>query len=212
LTEPSQFPPKVLIVFYSRDGSTEALAEAIGKGAHEEGAEVRIRRARELVGDDILALAPGWAENAARMNDRYAAPTADDAEWSEAIILGSPTRFGGAASELRAWMETLGGLWFTKKLMNKVGSIFTSVSSAHGGLETTILGLYPALAHLDMIIVPQGYGHPAAMTAGSPYGVGSISAGSDRRKPTDDDIDLARYQGQRVARIARATRPLRDNA
>ena len=201
----------MLVVFYSRDGSTEALAQAIAAGAEAEGAEVRIRRARELVSEDVMALAPSWSENAARMNARYPAPTAEDAEWSEAIVFGSPTRFGGAASELRAWMETLGALWFGKKLMNKVGSVFTSVSSAHGGLETTVLGLYPALAHFDMLVVPQGYGHPAAMHAGSPYGVGSISAGSERRMPTDDDLSLASYQGQRVAKIARATRPLREN-
>lgn len=205
-------PTRVLIVFYSRDGSVEALAKAMAEGAEGKGAEVRLRRVRELVPAETMALAPGWAAGAERMNAAYPAPTADDVLWAEAICLGSPTRFGGASSELRGWLETLGGLWYGKKLMNKVGTVFASVSSLHGGLETTILGLYPVLAHMDMIIVPQGYGHPAAMTAGSPYGVGSISAGAERRPPTDDDRDLARYQGARVAHCALATRSLRDNA
>lgn len=205
-------PARVLIVFYSRDGSVEALAKAMAEGAAGTGAEVRIRRARELVSAETMALAPGWAASAERMNAEYPAPSAEDVLWAEAICFGSPTRFGGAASELRAWLETLGALWYGKKLLNKVGTVFASVSSLHGGLETTILGLYPVLAHLDMIMVPQGYGHPAAMTAGSPYGVGSISAGAERRPPTDDDRDLARYQGARVAQCAQATRPLRSDA
>lgn len=201
-----------MIVFYSRDGSVEKLANAMAEGAASAGAETRIRRVRELVSAETMALAPGWAASAQRMNDLYPAPTAEDVMWAEAICLGSPTRFGGASSELRGWLETLGGLWYGKKLMNKVGTVFASVSSLHGGLETTILGLYPVLAHMDMIVVPQGYGHPAAMTAGSPYGVGSISAGAERRPPTGDDLDLARYQGARVAQTAHATRSLRGDA
>lgn len=204
--------PRVLIVFYSRDGSTEALAKAMAEGAEAEGAEVRIRRTRELVSADVMALATGWVEAAQRMGEAYPHPTSEDALWAEAICLGSPTRFGGAASELRAWLETLGSLWFAGKLNDKIGCAFSSASSIHGGLETTVLGLYPAMAHLGMIVVPQGYGHPAAMTAGSPYGVGSISAGPKRLPPTDDDVVLSRYQGARVAKIARATRNLRRDA
>jgi NAD(P)H dehydrogenase (quinone) len=205
-------PVRVLIVFYSRDGSTEQLACAMAAGAEAAGAEVRICRTRELVDAETMALAKGWTESAERMGGLYPHPEIDDAEWAEAICLGSPTRFGGAASELRAWLETLGRLWITGKLTDKIGCAFSSASSIHGGLETTVLGLYPAMAHLGMIVVPQGYGHPAAMTAGSPYGVGSISAGPKRLPPTDDDVALARYQGERVAKIALATRSLRSPA
>ena len=99
----------------------------MAEGAASAGAEVRMRRVRELVGAEIMALAPGWAAAAERMNALYPAPTAEDVLWAEAICLGSPTRFGGAASELRGWLETLGGLWYGKKLMNKVGTVFASV-------------------------------------------------------------------------------------
>ena len=92
----------VLIAFYSRDGATEALAKAVAEGAGAAGAEVRLRRARELVGPEIIANVPGWAEAAARMNGSYPAPIVDDAVWADAIVFGSPTRFGGARSELRA--------------------------------------------------------------------------------------------------------------
>ena len=92
----------VLIAFYSRNGATEALANAIAEGARSQGAEVRLRRAREVVGPEIIATAPGWKENAERMNKLYEAPTADDAAWADAIVFGSPTRFGAVTSELKA--------------------------------------------------------------------------------------------------------------
>lgn len=203
---------RVLIAFYSRDGSVEALANAMSEGAQAEGAEVRLRRARELVAPEVMQQAPGWTESAARMNALYEAPTTEDAIWAEAICLGSPSRFGSPASELRAWLETLGRAWFMKQLLDKVGSAFSSASSPHGGVETTVIALYPTMIHLGLIIVPQGYGHAHAMAAGSPYGVVSLSGGAKRLKPTDEEIELARYQGARVARFARATRSLRTPA
>ena len=202
-------PVNVLIAFYSRGGSVEALAKALADGATGAGAEVRLRRARELVGPETMALAPGWSDAAARMNALYEAPTLADAEWADAIVLGAPTRFGAAASELRAYVETLGALWVSGKLMNKVGSAFSSTSAPHGGLETTILGLYPAMAHLNLVIVPTGYGHPALFKAGTPYGAGSNSRGMERLLPSEDDLAIARYQGQRVAGVAAALKTLR---
>src|ERR1700710_2390914 len=96
--------PKVLIPFYSRSGTIEALAKAIAEGAEAEGAKVRLRRARELVGHDILSSVPGWKEAAAAMNARYPEPTAEDAVWADAVIFGTPTRFGSVASELKAYI------------------------------------------------------------------------------------------------------------
>ena len=100
----------VLIAFYSRGGSVEALANAVADGARGESAEVRLRRARELVGIDVMARVPGWADNAARQNALYEAPTDADADWADAIVLGTPTRFGAVASELKAYIDGLGGL------------------------------------------------------------------------------------------------------
>src|SRR4051794_27043397 len=142
----------VLIAFYSRNGSTEALAKAIAEGAKQEGAEVRLRRAREFVSEQIMSQAPGWLDNAARMNKAYEAPTAQDAEWSDAIIFGSPTRFGNVTAELKAWVDSLGALWMQGKLVGKAGSAFTSTSTVHGGNESTILTIYNFMAHLGLII------------------------------------------------------------
>jgi NAD(P)H dehydrogenase (quinone) len=191
----------VLIAFYSRGGSTEALALAIAEGARAEGSEVRLRRAREFVGPDVMALAPGWQENADRMNAIYEAPTPADVEWADAIIFGTPTRFGNASAELKAFIDSLGGLWFQGKLNGKVGSAFVSTQSTHGGNETTIVSLYHPIAHLGMIIVPTGYADPAVFKAGTPYGASAVSGLS--ALPNDDELEVARFQGRRVAQVTR---------
>jgi NAD(P)H dehydrogenase (quinone) len=196
---------KILIAFYSRTGSTEALAKAVAEGAQSQGAEVRLRRAREFVGPDIMAQAPGWAENAARMNALYEAPTADDADWADGIILGTPTRFGSVSAELKAYIDSLGGLWFQGKLNGKAGSAFVSTQSLHGGQETTIASLWNPLAHLGLIIVPTGYADPVVFKAGTPYGASSVSG--INATPSADDLEVARYQGRRVTQVARALRP-----
>ncbi len=196
--------PKILIAFYSRGGSTEALAKAIAEGAASEGAEIRLRRAREFVGPEVMAQAPGWAEEAARMNAAYEAPSADDADWADAILFGTPTRFGNASAELKAYIDSLGGLWFQGKLNGKVGSAFVSTQSLHGGNESTILSLYNPMAHLGLIIVPTGYADPALFKAGTPYGASAVSGASPL--PTEDELAVARFQGARVAQVAKALR------
>lgn len=199
----------LLIAFYSRNGTTEALARAVAEGARSRGAEVRLRRARELVGPEVMAHAPGWAESAARMNAEYEAPTAADAEWADAIAFGSPTRFGGASSELRAYIDGLGGLWFQGKLVGKAGSAFGATSTPHGGAESTLLSMYNALAHLGMIIVPLGYGDPVMFHAGTPYGAHAAVDGKHVTEPSQDELEVARYQGRRVADVAGALKAAR---
>lgn len=196
---------KVLIAFYSRGGVTEQLARAIAEGARSHGAEVRLRRARELVGPEIMARAPGWAESAQVMNARYEAPSEADAEWADAIVFGTPTRFGAMTSELKAYIDSLGGLWFQGKLNGKVGSVFCSTSTVHGGNESTLLSLYNPMAHLGLIIVPLGYADPALFKAGTPYGASAVSF-TDNRPPTADDLEVARFQGRRVALVTHALR------
>ena len=194
---------RILVAFYSRGGSVEKLANAVAEGAAGEGAEVRVRRARELVGPEVMALAPGWSDNAARMNAAYEAPTLADAEWCDGLILGAPTRFGSPASELRAYLEGLGALWIQNKLVDKAGGAFTSTGTPHGGTEATILSLYPTLAHLGLVIVPNGYGQPLSRQAGTPYGSSSVTG------PSDNDLEIARHQGARVARVAAALKAMR---
>jgi len=194
---------KILIVFYSRDGSTEKLANAEAEGAKAEGAEVRLRRVREFVGPEVMAQAPGWTENAARMNALYPAPTTDDVEWADGIIFGTPTRFGNCAAELKAFIDTLGGLWFQGKLNGKVGSAFVSTNTPHGGNESTIISLYNPMAHLGFIIVPAGYLDPAAYKGGTPYGASHV-AGMNTAPLTDEETSVARSQGKRVAQVSAA--------
>jgi NAD(P)H dehydrogenase (quinone) len=193
--------PKVLIPFYSRNGSTEALALAIAEGARASGAEVRLRRAREVVGPETMAYVPGWADAATSMNARYEAPTPDDAVWADAIILGTPTRFGNVSSELKAYLDSLGGVWFEGKLNGKLGSVFGTSGSKHGGNESTLLSLYNVLAHLGLIIVPLGYANPVMFQGGTPYGATFISQ-NDSQKPGDTELAIARYQGERATKLA----------
>src|SRR5471032_145897 len=197
--------PRVLIAFYSRAGSTEALANAVAEGARAAGAEVRLRRAREVVSPEVMARALGWSEAASAMNDKYEAPTEDDAEWADALVLGTPTRFGSMASELKVYIDSLGGLWFKGALNGKVGSVFGATSSRHGGNESTLLSLYVPLAHLGMIIVPLGYSDPLLFKAGTPYGATHVSS-SNKNAPDDDHLAVARYQGKRVTTVAKALR------
>jgi NAD(P)H dehydrogenase (quinone) len=195
--------PKVLIPFYSRTGTIERLALAVAEGAAAEGAEVRLRRARELVGADVMAAVPGWAESAEAMNSRHAAPTADDAAWADAVIFGTPTRFGSVSSELKAYIDSLGGLWAKGALNGKAGSAFAGSGQAHGGNEATVISLWNPLAHLGFIIVPTGFADPAMFAhAGSPYGA-SVVSGHPPSGPSEAELAVARFQGKRVAQVAR---------
>ena len=200
----SDSPVTVLVAFYSRNGSTEALANAVADGARAEGAEVVLRRAREIVSKDIMAMAPGWIENADRMNGVYEAPTVDDAVNADAIVFGTPTRFGNISSELKAYVDSLGGAWFKGQLNGKVGGGFSSTSTRHGGNESTIITMYNFMAHLGLIIVPLGYADPAMFRgAGTPYGASSVS-GQNADPPTADELEVAQFQGRRIAQVAKA--------
>ena len=121
-------------------------------------------------------------------------------------MFGTPTRFGNVSSELKAFVDSLGGLWFQGKLVGKVGSAFTSTSTPHGGNESTIITMYNFMAHLGLIIVPLGYADPAIFAAGTPYGSSSIS-GQNNTPPTAEDLAVARFQGRRVAKVAQALKP-----
>ena len=200
---------KVLIAFYSRNGTTEALANSVAEGAQATGAEVRLRRARELVGADVINAVPGWKESIERQNALYQAPTTDDAEWADAIVFGSPTRFGIISSELKAYIDSLGGLWFGGKLFNKAGAAFGATATAHGGAESTLLGLFAAMSHLGLVIVPNGYGDPITFTGGTPYGSHTAVDGQYVKAPADADLAVAKYQGIRVAQVAALLKALR---
>ena len=194
----------ILVVFYSRDGSVEMLARAIGEGAREAGAEVRLRRVPDLVSPDVMAKVPGWEERSKRMLAEYGAPTHSDAEWADGIIFGTPTRFGNVSAELKAYVDGLGGLSFQGKLNGKAAGAFTSTLGPHGGNETTVVSLFIPMAHLGFIIVPTGYTHEKVVQGhGTPYGASSVS-GQNSAKPTADELVVAKHQGARVTQVAAA--------
>ncbi|MDP4023571.1 NAD(P)H-dependent oxidoreductase [Methylobacterium sp. NEAU 140] len=169
---------RLLIAFYSRTGSVEALAVAAAEAARGAGAAVRLRRAREVASAEDMTKVEGWREEADRQNALYPAPTHDDAEWADAILLGTPSYFGAPATELKNVLDRLGPQWKKGALSGKVGGAFATASFPHGGSEVVTLALYAPMAHLGMIIVPTGYTDEAMLEAGSPYGASAIVGGA----------------------------------
>ena len=194
----------VLVVFYSRDGSVEALAKAVGEGAREAGAEVRVRRVPDIVPLEVMSKVPGWEERSKRMLAQYGAPTLADVEWADGIVFGTPTRFGNTSAELKAFIDSLGSLWFQGKLNGKAAGAFTSTAGPHGGNEATVVSLFIPMAHLGFIIVPTGYTHAKLVQGhGTPYGASSIS-GQSGALPTADELEVAKHQGARITQVATA--------
>ena len=196
-------PTRFLLVYYSRTGSVETLAEAAARSAAEAGATVRVRRAREVASPEDMAKVDGWAESAARQNALYPEPTHDDAEWADAILFGSPCYFGAMATELKNFLDRLGPQWKKGTLAGKLGGAFATASWPHGGTEAVTLSMYVPMAHLGMIVVPTGYTDEAMLEAGSPYGASAI-VGSEKRPPRPEDLDAVRHQARRMVAIAGA--------
>jgi NAD(P)H dehydrogenase (quinone) len=199
----------ILVVFYSRDGSVESLAKAVSEGARKAGAEVRLRRVPDIVPPEVMAKVPGWEDRSKRMLAEYGAPTHADVEWADGIIFGTPTRFGNVSAELKAFIDSLGGLWLQGKLNGKTASAFVSTAGPHGGNETTVVTMYVPMAHLGFIIVPTGYTHEKLVQGhGTPYGSSSVS-GQTSIPPTADDLEVAKHQGARVTQVAAALKAAR---
>ena len=196
-------PTRLLIVYYSRSGAVEALATAAAEAARSAGAEVRVRRPREVADAAAMAKVDGWTESAARQNTLYQAPTHEDAEWADAILFGTPSYFGAMATELKNFLDLLGPQWKRGALAGKVGGAFAAASWPHGGSEVVTLSLYAPMAHLGMVILPTGYTDAAMLEAGSPYGASAI-VGKENRPPRTEDLEAARHQGRRMVAIAGA--------
>lgn len=192
---------KVLVLYYSSYGHIETMANAVAEGARAAGAEVAIRRVPELMSEA--------AARAAHMKFDQEAPiaTVDELVGYDAIIFGTPTRFGNMAAQMRNFLDQTGGLWFTGKLIGKVGSVFVSTASQHGGQETTITSFHTTLLHHGMVIVGVPYSEARQMTlseisGGSPYGATTIAGGDGSRQPSENELAIARFQGDHVARVA----------
>lgn len=192
------------MVFYSATGNVARMADALGAGARDAGAEVRVLPVAELAPPEAVAANPRWQ---AWVDDNPfdAEATLADLEWADGIALGSPTRFGLPAGQLKEFLDTTGGLWARGVLAEKVGTAFTSASTAHGGLESTILAMNNVLYHWGSLVVPLGYADPHVMReSGNPYGASFVS----RKGAGPDEVALqaARLQGARLARVAAAQR------
>jgi NAD(P)H dehydrogenase (quinone) len=193
---------RILVLYYSSYGHIARMAEAVAAGAREVGADVVVKRVPELVPDEV-ALKSGYKLD-------QVAPIAQPRELADydAIIIGTPTRFGNMASQMKNFLDQTGGLWAQDKLVGKVGSVFTSTGSQHGGQESTILATHVVLLHLGMTIVglPYTFNGQTRMdeiTGGSPYGASTL-AGDGDRLPSENELAGARFQGRHVAATAAA--------
>ena len=200
----------ISVIYSSSTGNIAAMAQALGEGAAAAGAEVRVRRVAETAPPEAIGYNQKWADYVERTKDEPVA-TLEDVDWADGIALGSPTRFGGPASQLKAFLDTTGGLWAQGKLVDKVGTAFTSVSTAHGGLESTILAMNNHFYHWGSIVMPLGYENEHLLkVSGNPYGASFVS----RKGAGPDDVALtaARIQGERLARITAWIRAGRNAA
>ena len=190
----------IAIVYYSATGNIAAMANAIGEGAASAGAEVRVRRVAETAPAEAIASNPKWQAHFDEMANEPIA-TLDDLEWADGIALGSPTRFGGPASQLKAFLDTTGGLWFKGALVNTVGTAFTTASTAHGGLESTTLAINNHFYHWGSLIMPLGYGDEhVSKVSGNPYGASFFS----RKGAVPDEVALKAcfVQGRQLAQVS----------
>jgi len=193
-------PIKVAVVYYSSTGTIAEVSKQIAQYAQKAGAEVRLLKAAELAPQEAIDANTAWAANAAATADIPEATPAD-IEWADAVIFGSPTRFGNIASQLKQFIDTLGGLWAQGKLADKVYSGFASSSTTHGGQESTLLPLYNSFHHFGGIVVTPGYTDPAKFVDGNPYGTSHVDAQGNN--PVDGTTrTAARIQAERVIKIA----------
>jgi NAD(P)H dehydrogenase (quinone) len=192
---------KVLVLYYSSYGHIETMSRAVAEGAASTGAEVTIKRVPELVPADVAKASGFKLEQAAPV------ATVDELPAYDAIILGVPTRFGNMPAQMKNFLDQTGGLWFQGKLIGKVGSVFTSTATQHGGQESTILSTHTVLLHHGMVIVGLPYAFQGQMgvsevTGGSPYGASTIADGNGSRQPSANELAGGRFQGAHVAKIA----------
>lgn len=193
---------KVLVLYYSSYGHLEQMADAVAEGARSAGAEAVVKRVPETAPAEVVAAAGFKADSAHPVISGVEELTEYDA-----IILGAPTRFGRLPSQMAAFLDQAGGLWFRGALNGKVGGAFTSTASQHGGQEVTLFSMITNLMHFGLTIVGLDYGFQGQLgvdevKGGSPYGATTIADGDGSRTPSAVELDGARYQGRRIAEVA----------
>jgi NAD(P)H dehydrogenase (quinone) len=197
---------KVLIVFYSTYGHVHKMAEAIAEGVMQvSGAEAVMRRVPETLPEEVIEKM--GAVEAQKSMAHVPICTVEELATADAVIFGTPTRFGNMCGQMRQFLDATGQLWAKGALVGKVGSVFTSSATQHGGQESTILSFHITLLHHGFVIVGLPYAFQGQMrideiTGGSPYGASTIAGGSGERMPSENELDGARFQGKQVAQIA----------
>jgi NAD(P)H dehydrogenase (quinone) len=195
--------PKVLVLYHSTYGHVEAMAHAVAEGARSvDGAKVEVKRVPELVPEE------GARKSGYRFDQPAPLATPAELEHYDAIVIGVGTRYGRMASQMASFLDQTGGLWARGALNGKVGAVFTSTATQHGGQESTILSTITNLLHLGMVIVGLPYSFAGQMTLDeitgcSPYGASTIAGGKGERMPSQNELDGARFQGRLVAETAR---------
>lgn len=198
---------KVLVPFYSLYGHIYKMAQAVAEGASQvKRAQVELRRVPETLPDEVLEKM--GAVEAQKAFANIPVCTVDELGQADAIIFGTPTRFGNMCGQMRQFLDATGKLWLSGALVGKVGSVFTSSNTQHGGQETTITSFHLTLFHLGMVVVGLPYAFEGQMrtdeiTGGSPYGASTIAGSAGKRQPSDNELDAARFQGKHVAAIAK---------
>ena len=192
---------KVLILYYSAYGHIERMAEAVAEGVRQAGAEALIKRVPELVPEEIAR------KSGFKLDQKAPIATVNELPEYDAIIFGTGTRYGNMTAQMKNFLDQTGALWMSGALVGKVGSIFSSSATQHGGQESTILTFIPVLLHLGMIVVGLPYAFQGQMgvsevMGNSPYGASTITGGDGSRQPSPVELDGARYQGRHVAQIA----------
>jgi NAD(P)H dehydrogenase (quinone) len=194
---------KALVLYYSMYGHVETLAQAIAQGARSvDGVDVDVKRVPELMPEEVARKAGAKLDQAAPI------AKVDELPAYDAILFGTPTRFGNMCSQMRNFLDQTGRLWLSGALVGKVGSVFACTGTQHGGQETTITSFHTTLLHLGMIIVGVPYScqelvNMDEITGGTPYGATTLAGSDGRRQPSENELKIARFQGRHVAEIAK---------
>lgn len=193
---------KVLVLYYSSYGHIETMAQAAAEGARMGGADVDIKRVPELVPEEV-AKSSGY-----KVEQNAPIVQVSDLVNYDAVIFGTPTRFGMMASQMKNFLDQCGALWASGALVGKLGGVFTSTASQHGGQESTLLNFHTCLLHLGFVVAGLPYSFQGQLTldevaGGSPYGASTIAAGDGSRQPSEIELDGARFQGEHIAKLAK---------
>ncbi len=198
---------KILVLYYSMYGHIEIMANAVAEGARSvENTEVVVKRVPELMSEEVARRV------GAKLDQPAPIATVDELPNYDAIIFGTPTRFGNMCAQMRNFLDQTGRLWLSGGLIGKVGSVFTSTGTQHGGQETTITSFHTTLLHHGMIIVGVPYScqeimNMSEITGGSPYGASTLAGGDGKRQPSDNEIKIAHFQGSHIAKVANKLAP-----